>query len=50
MTYQVSDTSLQARAIRLAVLRHALLSFLLGAVVIAATINLVSQLAGSSGG
>lgn len=45
MTYQVSDTALQTRPIRRAVLRHALLSYLLGAVVLACTINLVVQLA-----
>ncbi len=49
MTYQVSDTSIKSAAIRHAILRHALLSFLLGAVVLAATINLVSQLASSGG-
>lgn len=47
MTYQVSDTALQSRAIRRAALKHSLLSFLLGAVVIACTINLVAQLASS---
>lgn len=45
MTYQVSDTALQTRPVRRAVLRHALLSYLLGAVVLACTINLVVQLA-----
>ncbi|HVK45723.1 MAG TPA: DUF1345 domain-containing protein [Micropruina sp.] len=45
MTYQVSDTSLQTRPVRRAALRHALLSYLLGAVVLACTINLVVQLA-----
>lgn len=49
MTYQVSDTTLQRRAIRRAALRHALLSFVLGAVVIACTVNLVSQLASPGG-
>ena len=49
MTYQVSDTTLQTRAVRRAALRHALLSYLLGAVVLACTINLVVQLASSSG-
>lgn len=49
MTYQVSDTTLQNRAVRRAALRHALLSYLLGAVVLACTINLVVQLASSSG-
>lgn len=45
MTYQVSDTALQTRPVRRAVLQHALLSYLLGAVVLACTINLVVQLA-----
>ena len=45
MTYQVSDTNLNARVIRRAALHHALLSYLLGAVVLACTINLVVQLA-----
>lgn len=45
MTYQVSDTTLQTRAIRHTALRHALISFLLGAVILAVTINLVVQLA-----
>lgn len=49
MTYQVSDTTLQTRAVRRAALRHALLAYLLGAVVLACTINLVVQLASSSG-
>jgi uncharacterized membrane protein len=46
MTYQVSDTDLTARAIRHTALRHALLSFLLGTVIIATTINLAAGLAG----
>ncbi len=45
MTYQVSDTSIVSRDIRHAALRHALLSYLLGAVVLAATINLIAGLA-----
>jgi len=45
MTYQVSDTSLRAPAMRRAALFHALLSYLLGAIIIAATINLVAGLA-----
>jgi uncharacterized membrane protein len=44
MTYQVSDTNISSSAMRREVLRHALLSFLLGVVVVAATINLVSSL------
>ncbi len=45
MTYQVSDTALNAKAVRRTALRHSLLSYLLGAVVLACTINLVVQLA-----
>jgi uncharacterized membrane protein len=45
MTFQVSDTDLQTKEIRRAVLRHAWLSFPLGAVIIATSINLVSGLA-----
>lgn len=45
MTYQVSDTDLTNKAIRHTALRHALLSYLLGTVIIAATINLAAGLA-----
>jgi uncharacterized membrane protein len=45
MTYQVSDTSLRAPVMRRTALFHALLSYLLGAVILAATINLVASLA-----
>jgi uncharacterized membrane protein len=41
MTYQVSDTNLQTRGFRSVVLRHGLLSYLFGSVVLATTINLV---------
>jgi uncharacterized membrane protein len=44
MTFQVSDTELQTSEMRTTVLRHALLSYLLGAVILATTINLVSGL------
>jgi uncharacterized membrane protein len=44
MTYQVSDTELQTAEMRTTVLRQALLSYLLGAVILATTINLVSGL------
>jgi uncharacterized membrane protein len=49
MTFQVSDTDLQRPAIRVTALRHALLSYLFGAVILAATINLVAGLVGNSG-
>jgi uncharacterized membrane protein len=44
MTYQVSDTDLQTPALRATALRQALLSYLLGAVILATTINLVAAL------
>jgi uncharacterized membrane protein len=44
MTYQVSDTDITSRAIRMAVLRHALLSYLFSIAVIAMTINVVAGL------
>lgn len=44
MTYQVSDTEIGSTSIRATVLRHALLSYLLGAVVLAVTINLIAGL------
>jgi uncharacterized membrane protein len=48
MTYQVSDTELNARRIRGTALGHAMLSFLLGAIILAVTINLVAGLASYS--
>jgi uncharacterized membrane protein len=44
MSFQVSDTELQTAALRATVLRQALLSYLLGAVILATTINLVAGL------
>jgi uncharacterized membrane protein len=44
MTYQVSDTDLQRKAIRRTAVRHALLSFVFGAVIVAITINVVASL------
>jgi uncharacterized membrane protein len=44
MTFQVSDTEIGLTSIRATVLRHALLSYLLGAVVLATTINLIAGL------
>jgi uncharacterized membrane protein len=49
MTYQVSDTDLQTRSIRSTALRHGLLSYLLGAVILATVINLVAGLGSNSG-
>jgi uncharacterized membrane protein len=48
MTFQVSDTNLSARAIRSAVLKHMLLSYLFGSVIMATTVNLVAGLSTSS--
>lgn len=45
MTYQVSDTDLGSARIRGSVLGQALVSFVLGAIVLASTINLVLELA-----
>lgn len=44
MTYQVSDTAVTSRPIRRTVLRHALLSYLFGVVVLAVTINFIAGL------
>jgi len=44
MTYQVSDTELTSKPIRMTALRHALLSYLFGTVVVAMTINVVAGL------
>jgi uncharacterized membrane protein len=44
MTFQVSDTEICLTTIRATVLRHALLSYLLGAVVLAVTVNLIAGL------
>lgn len=45
MTFQVSDTDLQDSEVRATALRHMFVSYLFGAVIIAATINLVAGLA-----
>ena len=44
MTYQVSDTDITNHTIRSTVLRHTLLSFVFGSVILATTINLVAGL------
>jgi uncharacterized membrane protein len=44
MTFQVSDTDLNAKAIRMTALRHALLSYLFGVVVVSTTINVIATL------
>jgi len=50
MTFQVSDTAIRSPKIRATALRHAFVSFLLGAVVLASTINLLAGLGGKGGG
>jgi uncharacterized membrane protein len=50
MTYQVSDTDLEAPEIRHTALRHGLLSYLFGAVILASTINLIAGLGTGGGG
>jgi len=50
MTYQVSDTDLKTHAIRATALRHGLLSYLFGAVILATAINFVVSLAGAGAG
>jgi uncharacterized membrane protein len=44
MTYQVSDTNVSDRSVRRLVTRHALLSYLFGAVIVALAINAVASL------
>jgi uncharacterized membrane protein len=44
MTFQVSDTNLTSQAIRRTALRHALISYLFGAVIIGVIINIVGSL------
>ena len=42
MTFQISDTDLTSNALRRLALRHALLSYLFGAVILAMTINVAA--------
>jgi uncharacterized membrane protein len=44
MTFQTSDTSIQTSEIRQTALRHALLAYVFGTVILASTINLVAGL------
>jgi uncharacterized membrane protein len=44
MTFQVSDTDIAKRAIRRAVVRHSLLSYLFGAIIVGVTINVIGNL------
>jgi uncharacterized membrane protein len=43
MTFQVSDTDVQVRTIRRTVVRHALLSYLFGAVILAVVVNVIAS-------
>jgi uncharacterized membrane protein len=49
MTYQVSDTDLKTHDLRMSALRHALISYLFGALVLAASVNLISSLVSGGG-
>ena len=44
MTFQVSDTNITSHAIRRTALRHGLISFVFGAIILASTINLIAGL------
>lgn len=46
MTFQVSDTNLKSTEVRSTALRHALLSYLFGSIILAAAVNLVAGLGG----
>jgi uncharacterized membrane protein len=48
MTFQVSDTQLTTHPLRVTALRHALLSYLFGSLILAATVNLIVSLASAS--
>lgn len=47
MTFQVSDTDIQARRTRRTVMRHALLAYLFGAVILAVVVNVIASLLNS---
>src|SRR5207249_477528 len=44
MTYQVSDTEVGRREMRRTVLRHALLSYVFGAIILALVVNVIASL------
>jgi len=48
MTFQVSDTDVQGRKIRRSVLRHSLLSYLFGAVILAVVVNVIASIVNSA--
>ena len=45
MTYKVSDTNVTTTAMRSVILRHCLISYVFGTVILAATVNLVASIA-----
>lgn len=45
MTFQVSDTDLKTKEIRATALKHAMLSYMFGTIIIATTINTIASLA-----
>lgn len=45
MTFQVSDTTVSSTVVRAAILRHMLLSYLFGAVILAVAVNVIGSLA-----
>ena len=47
MTYQVSDTDIRNRLIRRTVLRHGLISYLFGAIIVALLVNVIATTLGS---
>lgn len=49
MTFQVSDTDIRTTTIRGAALRHAVISYLFGAVILATTVNLVASITTGGG-
>ena len=46
MTFQVSDTGFQSTEFRVTALRHALISYLFGTIIVATTINLIAGFTG----
>lgn len=48
MTFQVSDTNLTTREVRMTAFRHGLLSYLFGSVILASLINLIAGLSSST--
>ncbi len=44
MTFQVSDTTFTSRNFRIMALRHSLISYIFGTIIVATTINLIAGL------